>query len=168
MNGIVVSSILGRVRGKRRRAFALGEALILIVVVLITFGGIFSSIDYAMRLREQAQADLDGYMTAQAWFEALESEEPEKIDGEKMLDSAAGRVINRLGGETLGFGRYRVRNLLLFPRFGGAVDGALRIDLVVRKPARGKEGAPLNFSRSYNVHDSNTVEDNAYKRLSKS
>lgn len=164
MNDKPVLPVFVLSRSKKRKAFALGEALILIVVVLITFGGIFSSINYAMNFRERAQADLDGYMTAQAWFEALEAEEPEKIEDQATLNAAALKATERLGGEALGSGRFRVRNLVLLPVFGGTENGARLIDMTVRKPTQIGTESLLHFSRSFNIHGSNTVQDNAYKR----
>ena len=160
MNGRTVLPVFAL--GKRRRAFALGEALILIIVVLVTLGGIFSSIDYAVLLRERAQADLDGYMIAQAWFEALESEKPENIENQSMLNVKALEAAKRLGGRALGKDRFAVRAVVLIPEFGGTLNGARRVDLTVSKPQ--DKGTFLRFSRSFNTHSSNTVQDNASKR----
>lgn len=162
MKGRAVLSVFDLGKGRRRRAFVLGEALILIIVVLISLGGIFSSIDYAVLLRERAEADLDGYMIAQAWFEALESQEPEKIENQAILSAKALEVTKCLGGRALGSGRFLFGSLVLLPEFGGTLNGVRRVDLTVSKPQ--EEWGSLRFSRSFNMHSSNTVQDNAYKR----
>lgn len=166
MNGRTVLPVFTLEKGRRRRAFVLGEALILMIVVLVTLGGLFSSIGYAMRLRSHAQEDLDGHMVAQAWLDALESEQPETIDSQSSLIVKAGLATKRLGGESLSSGRFAVRSVVLTPVFTGTESGARRIGLKVEEfNESGKPCAtPLNFSRSFNIHNSGTVQDNASKR----
>ena len=164
MNGRTVLFIFALRR--RRRAFALGEALILMIVVLITLGGIFSSIGYSMRLRGAAQTDLDSFLTAEAWFDALEAESSEKIGSQSALIAAAREVIEHLGGGTVGKDRFSVGGTILTPVFRGTRDGVHQIELKVDRPEMRNCGT-VAFLRSFNSKSSNTVQDNVYKRRAK-
>ena len=163
MNGRTVLPAFALGRG--RKAFALTEALILIVVVLVAIGGIFASIGYAVRMRSESQADLDGFLMAQSWFEALESERPENIKNQSMLNAAALAATRRLGGSALSSGRFSVGGMILLPVFGGTHDGAHLIELTINTPKIW--GGDLRFSRRFNVQNSNTVQDNVHKRREK-
>lgn len=148
---------------RKRRAFALGEALILIIVVLLAFGGIFSSMAYAMRLRSSSQVDLDSYTTAQAWFDALEATPAHEKMNQKVLNQSGLKVTESLGGSKISEGRFRLRSLELEAFFKEARDGAYLVELLVRKP-HGDGGGELRFLRSFNSYNSNTVRDSPYKR----
>lgn len=150
---------------KRRRAFALGEALILIIVVMIAFGGIFSSMAMGIHMRERSQVDLDSYLVAQAWFDALESyKTPELIKDQSTLQTAALEASGHLGGSALG-GYFRVRVFDLIPQYKGTQNGAHLVELTVRRYT--DKDHPLVFLKSLNSSSSNTVQDNAYKRRKK-
>ena len=148
---------------RKRRAFALGEALILIVVVLLAFGGIFSSMAHAMRLRSFSQVDLDSYTTAQAWLDALEATPAHEKMSQKSLEQAGLKVTRSLGGAGIAEGRFRLRSLELEAFFVEAKDGAYLVELLVRKSNEYRDGE-LRFLRSFNSYNSNTVRDSPYKR----
>lgn len=161
MKEVTVSSVF--VLGKRRKAFVLGEALILIIVVLIAFGGIFSSMAFAMRMRERSRVDLDSYLVAQAWFDALESyKNPELIQDQATLRTAALEASEHLGGYAHG-SYFRVHIFDLAPEYKGTQQGTHRIELSVKRYGLAME-TPLIFSRAINSSSSNTVQDNVYKR----
>lgn len=133
----VLSNSAGGLR--RRGAFALGEALILIVVVLVVFGGVFGSMTMAMRLRTSTQADLDARLVAQSWFEAMGATD------KSLLKSSAAAFFNaaadRLGWVPEG-SAYRWGGLIVRPSMGAAVDGSYPVKLDVAR----HEGGKLTFS----------------------
>ena len=133
----VLSNSAGGLR--RRGAFALGEALILIVVVLVVFGGIFGSMAMAMRLRTSTQADLDARLVAQSWFEAMGTTD------KSLLKSSAVAFFNAVA-DRLGWVRegsaYRCGGMAVRPLMGAAVDGSYPVKLDVAR----HEGGKLTFS----------------------
>ena len=124
---------------RRRGAFALGEALILIVVVLVVFGGVFGSMAMAMRLRTSTQADLDARLVAQSWFEAMGATD------KSLLKSSAAAFFNAVA-DRLGWVRegsaYRWGGMVVRPSMGAAVDGSYPVKLDVAR----HEGGKLTFS----------------------
>lgn len=152
---------------RKRRAFALGEALILIIVVLLAFGGIFSSMAYAMRLRSSSQVDLDSYMAAQAVFEAMEENITKKVRDQSSLEAVASDVIvNSLKGENLAGGNFLLRSVRLGLRFISLTpDGSRVIEMTMKRPLlKPGEYAVSKFSRNFNAISAETVRDNAVKR----
>ena len=156
---------LVRTGSGRRRAFALTEALLLIIVVMITIGGVFSSIAYGVRLRRHSQADLDSYLAAQSFFEALEAEDPSQLENQNDMDAAALNAVQSMGGGEIEAGRYHVRIFELSPRLDITEGGErfVRVVLDVRKP-EADGGAARRFFRDFSARSTTPVRDSAYKR----
>ncbi len=124
---------------RRRGAFALGEALILIIVVLIVFGGIFGSMAMAMRMRAFTQADMDARLVAQSWFEAMGTTDKSMLKLSSVTFFNA--VADRLGWVHEG-SAYRWGGMIVTPSMTAAVGGSYPVTLDVTRPKGGK----LTFS----------------------
>ena len=103
-----------------------------------------------------AQIDFDSFLTAEAWFDALEAESSEKIGSQSALIAAAREVIEHLGGGTVGKDRFSVGGTILTPVFRGTRDGVHQIELKVDRPEMRNSGT-VAFLRSFNSKSSNTV-----------
>lgn len=137
MRGEVLPVLPGGLR--RRGAFALGEALILIIVVIIVFGGIFGSMMMAMKVRTFTQADLDARLVAQSWFEAMGTTDKSILKSSPVTFFNA--VADRLGWVREG-AAYRWGGMIVRPSMTAAVDGSYPVKLDVARP----EGGKLTFS----------------------
>ena len=120
---------------RRRGAFALGEALILIIVVLIVFGGIFGSMAMAMRMRAFTQADLDARLVAQSWFEAMGTTDKSMLKSSSTMFFDA--VADRLGW-VHEESAYRWGGMIVTPSMTPAVGGSYPIKLDVARSDGGK------------------------------
>ena len=137
MRGEVLPVLPGGLR--RRGAFALGEALILIIVVIIVFGGIFGSMMMAMKVRTFTQADLDARLVAQSWFEAMGTTDKSILKSSPVTFFNA--VADRLGWVREG-AAYRWGGMIVRPSMTAAVNGSYPVKLDVARP----EGGKLTFS----------------------
>ena len=149
--------------GKRRRAFALGETVVLLFVVMITFGGIFSSMGASMRMRSNAQVDLNSYLVAQSLFEALGSTNPNDITDQASLVTAVESAAQKLGGKKVG-GRIMIRSYQMEPVYEGETDGCKLVTIKVHTPKDLGNERILTFSRGLNSFRSDPVPDRAYRR----
>ena len=131
---------------RRRSAFALGEALILIIVVLIVFGGIFGSMAMTMRMRAFTQVDLDARLVAQSWFEAMGTTDKSILKSSPVTFFNA--VADRLGWVREG-AAYRWGGMIVRPSMTAAVNGSYPVKLDVARPKGGK----LTFSGGVSAYE---------------
>lgn len=152
---------------RRRKGFAMLDALLMIFIVMVTLGAVFQSIQYSMTLRQRSQFDLDMFQTGQACFEALEAGgETQDIRDQTTLNNAMKNAVESLGGSERSSGVFRLRNFELTAGLDGAVDivhgqAKIRIDITV--PA---ESLPIKRSFDYtlNIYGSDPVKFTGYRQ----
>lgn len=150
----------------KRRGFALMECIFLILVVSVVLMALLSTVAYSMRLREHGQTDIDTYLLAQSWFDALEVASPDLIISN--FDGEAKKASVNLGGKVVG-GHMVIRGMELSPLLDVNLQniGVLRVNLRILKPdppdPSGRR-TELTFTRNLNLFSSETVPDNLIRR----
>ncbi|NLL36006.1 MAG: type II secretion system protein [Fretibacterium sp.] len=144
--------------GSARRAFALVETLILIVIVGVALVALSETVVWSLKVRAASHADIDAYLLAQSWFETLEHNSPSDLT--KNFDACVQMAGVALGGKFQS-GEMWIRGM----RFDAKRDlheaeGFLRVTLTVRKPRVGDVMATASFSRNINLFSTETVPDN--------
>jgi hypothetical protein len=142
-------------RARKRKGMSIVEALLLIVVVGITFGAIFSTMAWAAKNYAFSKQDKGSRELLFSWVQTFESLWPGAYAD---AADAAEKASEMLGG-TWANGTARIGSFTLTAQDQGVTDGALKLEVAIRLGESGKE--MLKLTRFYNAFSNETVSDDA-------
>jgi hypothetical protein len=131
------------------------ECLILMIVVGVTFGAIFSTMGWATKSYAFGKQDKESRELLFSWVQTFESLWPNAYSDENYAIEAVSKM---LGGTWTG-SEARIGGFILTVVNRGFVDGRLELDIAIRTGDSKKN--LVNVRRNYNSFSNETVSDDA-------
>jgi hypothetical protein len=145
---------------RSRRGIGIVECLILIIVLAVVVGAIFSTLNWSVKNYTFARQGMKGRELLFNWVQAFESQWP--APGTASPEDAFKKVAEALNGRwDSANGLIRVNGLTIVPRAGQEVAGRRIINLKIYEGNNTTGKLIVNLSRSYNIFSSETVSDNS-------
>ena len=146
--------------GRKRKGMGITESLILILVVGITFGAIFTTMAWATRSYTFGKQDKESRELLFSWIQTFESLWPDIYDDDvNGVNDAIEATSSLLGGTWIGGGEARIGAFTLTAVNFGLSGGSL--DLRVTIQAGDSKKTLVDLRRSYNSSSNETVSDDA-------
>ena len=142
-----------------RKGVGIVECLILILVLTVVMGTIFSALNWSVKNYTFARQGMKGRELLFNWVQAFESQWP--APGAATFEGSFKKVAEALNGSwDSANGLIRVNGFTIVPSPGQEVDGRRVIDLRIYEGNNTRGKLIVNVSRSYNIFSSETVSDN--------
>jgi hypothetical protein len=142
-------------RAKKRKGLSITESLILIVVVGLTFGAIFTIMSWSTKSYAFSKQDKGSRELLFNWAQTFESLWP-GVYGVN-VNGAIEEAAKRLDGTYVANGVARIGSFTLTAENAGLSDGVLKLNVTIR--AVGSEKKLVDLERSYNAFSNETVSD---------
>ncbi|MDR1048999.1 MAG: hypothetical protein LBL51_04520 [Synergistaceae bacterium] len=142
-------------RAKKRKGMSITESIILIVVVGITFGALFTVMSWSTKGYAFSKQDNGSRELLFSWIQTFESLWPGTY-GVGGVDDAIEAAAKLLGG-TCKDGEARIGGFTLTAENAGLSDGILELHVTIR--AIDSEKNLVDLTRSYNAFSNETVSD---------
>jgi hypothetical protein len=142
-------------RAKKHEGMSVVECVILVVVVGLTFGAIFSTMAWAAKSYAFSKQDKDSRELFFSWIQTFESLFPGAYgDADDAIEAAS----TMLGGTWSG-GKARIGSFVLTAVNSGLSGGRLELLITIQAGESNKNLVVLK--RSYNAFSNETVSDDA-------
>jgi hypothetical protein len=139
----------------KRKGIGIVECLILMVVVGVTFGAIFSTMAWATRSYAFSRQDKESRELLFSWIQTFESLWPDAFSD---VDDAIEAASNMLGGTWTG-GRAQIGGYTLTALDSGLSEGHLELHVTIAVNDTRK--TLVDLRRRYNAFSNETVSDDA-------
>jgi hypothetical protein len=141
---------------RKRKGMGIMECLILMIVVGLTFGAMFTTMAWATRSYASGKQDQESRELLFSWIQTFESLWPNAYGGD--VDGAIRAASNMLGG-TWSNGEARIGGFTLTAVDAGLSGGNLELRVTIR--ASDSKKTLVDLRRNYNAFSNETVSDDA-------
>ena len=156
-----MSDVFRKFHKIKRKGVSIFESLILMIIMLVTIGAIFTTMAWAQRTQIFARQQRESRVVLFSWVQTFESLwPPDGMDRTRPQDYAQdlrGQVGGMLGTYNVSNGEARIGSFIVTAEPGAVTAGSLEMNIVIRE---GERRRPIvNLTRRYNLFTTDTVSD---------